>query len=151
MHHASLGKGKGVCVYAPTDDEQYQYICSVAKEKFQLVSMVIKKEVPIQLFVLYISKNAPLEEVVKAIEDNLIPECKVVVVGDVNYDKCKVTRLTDFLTSLGLTQIVSESTFEKSGNTLDHLYLPKAWKDSIKLQVQFNYYTDHASLSFEFM
>ena len=78
------------------------------------------------------------------------PFFKQLVLGDLNFDKSVVNPLSRFLERSGLTQVVQEPTHE-DGRTLDHLYVPNGWKDSINLNVEFKYYSDHAALSIELM
>ena len=149
FHHASAGRGKGVCVFKPNNDG-YEVVCCVTEEKYQMISITIKTEVPIQLYVLYISKDAPLGQVAKSIAHSYLPGFQKVVIGDFNFDQHHRNTLTSYLFGQGLTQIVKEPTY-KSGSTIDHLYVPTRWKDSMNVVTQFLYYTDHASISVEFM
>ena len=149
FHHASAGRGKGVCVFKPNNDG-YEVVCCVTEEKYQMISITIKTEVPIQLYVLYISKDAPLGQVAKSIAHSSLPGFQKVVIGDFNFDQHHRNTLTSYLFGQGLTQIVKEPTY-KSGSTIDHLYVPTRWKDSMNVVTQFLYYTDHASISVEFM
>ena len=57
LHHASLGRGKGVNLYTPTGNDYYHQI-SVAEDEYQFVSVIIRKK--IQFTLVYIRPNAPL-------------------------------------------------------------------------------------------
>ena len=150
LHHASLGRGKGVNLYTPTGKDYYHQI-SVAEEEYQFVSVIIRKK--IQFTLVYIRPNAPLatyEKVANCMKNIMNPFFKQLVLGDLNFDKSVVNPLSRFLERSGLTQVVQEPTHE-DGRTLDHLYVPNSWKDSINLNVEFKYYSDHAALSIELM
>ena len=149
FHHASVGKGKGVCLFKP-NESKYEIVCCVTEEKYQMISLLIKSEVPIQLFVLYISKLAPFGHVAQSIESASLPGYQKLVLGDFNFDRHDRNSLTSYLFGKGLTQIIKEPT-HKFGRTLDHFYVPTQWKDSMNVVLQHVYYSDHASLSIEFL
>jgi hypothetical protein len=150
LHHASLGRGKGVSLYRPQGND-YHHLISVAEEDYQFVCVIIRKR--IQLFLVYIKPNSPLATYSKVANcmNNVMKSCfKILVIGDLNFDKSEVNPLSRLLERIGLTQIVQEPTHE-DGRTLDHFYVPNRWKDSINLNVEFKYYSDHAALSIELM
>ena len=150
LHHASLGRGKGVSLYRPPGND-YHHLISVAEEDYQFVCVIIRKK--IQLFLVYIKPNSPLATYNKVANcmNNVMKSCfKILVIGDLNFDKSEVNPLSRLLERIGLTQVVQEPTHE-DGRTLDHFYVPNGWKDSINLNVEFKYYSDHAALSIELM
>lgn len=149
FHDASVGKGNGVCIFRPHGNE-YQIVTTIAKPNYQMISMTIIKDAPIQLFLLYLSQNASLDEVTESIKKAILPKFNVMCLGDFNQDKHITNSLTRYLKEIGLTQLIQEPTHKK-GNTIDHFYVPVRWKDSMNIQARFLYYSDHISLSIEFM
>ena len=150
LHHASLGRGKGVNLYTPTCND-YEHLISVTQQDYQFVSVIIRKQ--IQFFLVYIKPNCPLstyERVSNCLHNVMKPNLKKIVLGDMNFDKRNVNPLSRFLENSGLCQMVEEPTHE-DGRTIDHFYVPNAWKESINLIVEFKYFSDHAALSIELM
>ena len=94
------------------------------------------------------SKGAPLGEVAHAIETGSIPGLKKFILGDFNFDKTEKNALTAYFQMIGLEQLVNIPTHIE-GRTLDHIYVPNQWKDSMNIFPQYKYYSDHVSLSVE--
>lgn len=71
-----------------------------------------------------------------------------IILGDCNFHHTLKNPLSNYLTNdLGLKQIISETTFALSKNTIDHVYASPDLKDNIKVSSRFNYYSDHQSFN----
>ena len=151
MPHASAGNGKGVACLSDGKQEA-QFKNKVQTDDFQLIQMTMRDK--FQIFVLYISPNVNhkvFEDVSKAIEELLLPGLQPIIIGDTNFNSGIKNPLSDYLSmELGLKQIIKETTFEKSQNTIDHIYVRPDFVDKIKVDYQFNYYSDHLSFNLSF-
>lgn len=152
MPHASAGMGKGVgCI---SSSQEAQFVRKVQRDDFQLVQLTLKKKY--QIFVIYISPNVNqhvFEDISSIIEEHLLPGLQPMIIGDMNFDFDNGIKnpLSKYLINdLGLHQIIKESTFERSGNTIDHIYVTPEVEDKIKVDYRFNYYSDHLSFNISF-
>ena len=145
FHQASVGEGRGACIFAP-EKYDYELVGRYAEEKFQILSIIMKKKV--QLFLIYLSKGWPVSEVKEAIAKIHQINMPTVMVGDFNFDKTTTNGLTTYLNQLGLKQIITQPTQER-GNTIDHCYVSQELLKDIKTTCQFTYYSDHASISIQ--
>ena len=141
---SSYGNGKGCGVYY-NDGLDCKKIEKYVSEEFQLVSFIHEE---VQIILLYISKGANLKAVVKKLK-TLCTFGPKVVIGDVNFDFTSVNVLSNFLFSLGLTQIVNQPT-HIDGNMIDHCYVSDVLKDNTQIEYNFPYYTDHVALCLSF-
>ena len=149
--HASVGMGKGVaCFNDDKNEAQFEY--KVQTEDFQIIQMTMREE--FQIFVLYISPNANhnvFENVANSIEQLLLSGLQPIIIGDTNFNSGIKNPLSNYLTNdLGLHQIIKETTFEKSQNIIDHIYVRPDLENKIEVDYRFNYYTDHLSFNLTF-
>ena len=110
------------------------------------------KKKQFQIFVVYASQGANMQNLSHAINAMLIADYEIVLLGDLNFNfyEKKENHLKEYLTSiLGLKQIITTPTFIRSGNTIDHVYVPKHLEEVIKFR--FNYYSDHMSFNISFV
>ena len=107
-----------------------------------------------QIFFLYISPNANhdvFQNVAKSIEQPLLSGLQPIIIGDTNFNSGIKNPLSNYLTNdLGLHQIIKETTFEKSQNIIDHIYVRPDLENTIEVDYRFNYYTDHLSFNLTF-
>ena len=78
------------------------------------------------------------------------PDLLPVILGDFNYDPSERSKLSDYIKSKGLVQIVKEPT-HKEGRTLDQCFVPKSLKDCMTLKMFSPYYSDHSGLLMNFL
>ena len=151
--HASSGNGKGVACFSDGKMDT-EFINKLQTDKFQLIHMTMKDK--FQIFLLYISPNSNhtvYEQVSTSIEEFLLPGLTPIILGDCNYDHHTTLNnpLSNYLKNdLGLKQIISETTFALSKNTIDHVYVSPDLEGNIKVSSRFNYYSDHQSFNLSF-
>ena len=151
--HASSGNGKGVACFSDGKMDT-EFINKLQTDKFQLIHMTMKDK--FQIFLLYISPNSNhtvYEQVSTSIEEFLLPGFTPIILGDCNFDHHTTLNnpLSNYLKNdLGLKQIISETTFALSKNTIDHVYVSPDLEGNIKVSSRFNYYSDHQSFNLSF-
>ena len=137
--HASLGKGKGCCIFS-INSKQNLGNMKVVKDKYQMLSII---DGPLQLIMVYLSSNCPKDEVVKDLNALLRQDLKSIIVGEKN-------ELTKYLASKQFQQLVDtpthDSTTTTSARTIDHCYVSKDIVDKIELRLHSPYYSDHDAL-----
>ena len=146
FHQVSIGHGKGVCMFAPPNQE-YRLIGSHADDKFQILSIMKQN---IQLTLVYLSpKECPYGKVKAALSNILLENVDQIIVGDFNFTmNDPPNELGNYFSQIGLKQVVDQPT-QIRGNTIDHCYLSESLAKTTKVTIQFTYYSDHASLSLQ--
>ena len=141
-------KGQGCIVYA-SDEIRSDMIGKYSFKEFQILSLNVQDKY--QLIVLYIkSGNKDNEAIIDLIHMLWQPDLLPVVLGDFNYDPSERSKLSDYIKSKGLVQIVKEPT-HKEGRTLDQCFVPKSLKDCMTLKMFSPYYSDHSGLLMNFL
>ena len=150
IYHASYGNGKGVCIYAPSNSEDYEFKGMGCTEKYQFISLLVKSK-SIQLFLLYLSKGCPMDELAGKIKDLIDPQYQLLIFGDLNFDKSVVNQLTKMFNQNNLNQIIDIPTHDSLyPKTIDHVYCSEDLKNQIRVEPIFKYFSDHVSLNITF-
>ena len=132
-YHASFGRGKGSCILAPEEKENFH---SYSTENFQFVSLF---GMNLQMTVLYISHGADLTLVVNALQDMMDTDIPQIVMGDFNFDSKESNSLQIFMEEKRMLQIVNEPTHQ-DGHCLDHIYVSNVLHDTIQLKVLYKFF-----------
>ena len=152
LSHASSGNGKGVVCFSDGEMDA-EFVDKVQTDNFQLIQLKFMDN--FQIFIIYISPNSNntvYEEVSTTIDQMVLPEFIPVLLGDFNFHHTLKNPLSNYLKhDLGLKQIISETTFALSKNTIDHVYVRPDIEENIKVSSKFKYFTDHQvfTISFE--
>ena len=77
MPHASVGNGKGVCVFSKSNE--YEFNSKFTHEQFQIVQVIMKKR--FQIFVLYVSQGANMQEISDIINQMLLEDLETILLG----------------------------------------------------------------------
>ena len=151
LSHASSGNGKGVACF--TDGKMdAEFVNKRQTDKFQLIQLKLMEN--FQFFLVYISPNSNhsiYDEVSKTIEEFLLPDYIPIILGDFNYHHTMKNPLSNYLNNiLGMKQIITETTFALSKNTIDHVYIRPDLEENIKVSSRFTYYSDHQAFTLSF-
>ena len=151
LAHASSGNGKGVACFSDGEIDA-EFVDKVQTDNFQLIQMKFMDN--FQIFLVYISPNSNhnvYEEVSTTIDGMILTGFIPFLLGDFNFHHTLKNPLSNYLKDdLGLKQILSDTTFALSKNTIDHVYVRPDLEENVKVSSKFNYYTDHQSFNISF-
>ena len=151
LSYASSGNGKGVACF--TDGKMdAEFVNKRQTDNFQLIQLKFMED--FQIFIIYISPNSNdivYEEVSTTLDQMILPGFIPVLLGDFNFHHTLKNPLSYYLKhDLGLKQIISETTFALSKNTIDHVYVWPDFEEYVKVSSKFNYFTDHQAFTISF-
>ena len=145
LHSASVGNGKGCCLYSQFSEVQNLTLKHKShNENFQLISILLKKE-KVQLTIIYLSSHArriDLESLTMKLTTYLDSNHKQIILGDFNFHRGENNVLSRFFTQNGLHQLVTRPT-RISGRTIDHIYCSD---ETLNHSLRSIYYSDHCSI-----
>ena len=152
LHHASLGNGKGVCIYAPQKSEDYIFKGAKVHQNFQIICFTLMEK--IQLFLVYLNNpinECPMIEVAEYIETLIDPMYSILCIGDFNFDNNVSNDFTKMFKIHNVNQIINIPTHDSQNpRSLDHVYMSDDLKDKTIVNSMFRNYTDHITHSFIF-
>ena len=151
LSYASSGNGKGVACF--TDGKMdAEFVNKRQTDNFQLIQLKFMEN--FQIFIIYISPNSNdivYEEVSTTLDQMILPGFIPVLLGDFNFHHTLKNPLSNYLKhDLGLKQIISETTFALSKNTIDHVYVWPDFEEYVKVSSKFKYFTDHQAFTISF-
>ena len=139
--YTSFGRGKGICLLKPSHDRKNTW--EITEEKYQIVSVLLKENW--QMLIFYLSKGVNWGDVVEAVKELLLPKRKYLLIGDFNFHVSETNKLTKYLKAKKLTQVINQST-HIGGRTIDHVYVHESLRDSVQIELNFTYFSDHCSI-----
>ena len=140
-HFVNQGRGKGVATYYQSN---FQISGTINKELYQM-SRVSSGD--LDVINIYLSRGASKAQFLQDLGTLAKGPKPCIIVGDFNIDLLKQPEdcITRKITSCGYKQIISSPT-HVMGGALDHIYVKKPTKN-YHVEINFPYYSDHASLS----
>ena len=152
LHHASLGNGKGVCVYAPQRNEDYIFNEAMVHQNYQIISFILMDK--IQLFIVYLNhpiNESLIVEVAQYLESIIDDKYSLLCIGDFNFEKNVSNHLTKMFKKYNVFNVITIPTHDsQSPRTLDQVYISDNLKDKTIVNSMFRNYTDHITHSFIF-
>ena len=135
---ANQGRGKGMGVFFKKD-------ASIQKCEQDLFQFIKLRKETITVFCIYISKGCDFKKVVESLKHYGFNN-KACLLGDFNFEANNNNDLVDNMRSLNMSQIEKRAT-HLEGHILDQVYVPEAMVNSIQINHQYNFYSDHDGIS----
>jgi len=144
---ASKGHGKGAAILFKNEEDRKNVESwkTLNHDDIQIVSVFYKKR--FQIMVCYIPQNSNLNNATTEFKRFLFGRRERILVGDFNFDAEESNVFTEFLRTVPLVQIVSQPTFERGSNTIDHLWINL---NELQYEIQYPHFTDHCSITLNF-